>query len=167
MLQFVEVAYFDFNLQVLALFLAVILGTVDRFVDASGKIHVIVFEQNHVEQTDTMVYTTTDFDCHLFEDTHTRSCLAGIQYAGVSAFQYLCILAGHGCDTAHTLHDVQHQAFGLEQGLYFSFYDHSYVARFHFSAVINKHFHFHGRVETVEDFFGNFDSGQYTGFFDQ
>ena len=37
LLQFVEVAYFDFNLQVLALFLAVILGTVDRFVDASGK----------------------------------------------------------------------------------------------------------------------------------
>ena len=30
LLQFVEVAYFDFNLQVLALFLAVILGTVDR-----------------------------------------------------------------------------------------------------------------------------------------
>ena len=114
-----------------------------------------------------MVYTATNFDCHLFEDTHTRSCLAGIQHAGVSAFQYLCILAGHGCDTAHTLHDVQHQAFGLEQGLYFSFYDHGYVARFHFGAVIDKHFHFHGRVETVEDFFGNFDSGQYTGFFDQ
>ena len=75
----------------------------------------IIFQQDHIEQADTMVDSATDFDSHLFEDTHPRCCLAGIQHTGVSAFQLFGIFAGHGCDTAHALHHVQHQAFGLEQ----------------------------------------------------
>ena len=32
---------------------------------------------------------------------------------------------------------------------------------------IDKHFHFHGRIKTVEDFFSYFDASQHTGFFDK
>ena len=127
----------------------------------------VVFQKNHVEQTNTMVYSTTDFHCHFFEDAHTGSCLTGVEHTGICSFQYLCVFAGHGCDAAHTLHHVQHQTFGLKQRLHFSFHYHCYVARFHFCSVVDKHFHFHSGVEAVEDFFGNFDTCQYAGFFDK
>ena len=82
----------------------------------------IVFQQNHVEQPDTMIYATANLYCHLFKDTHTGSCLTGIQYAGMSAFKFLRVFACHGRDTAHALHHVQHQAFGLKQGLHLTFH---------------------------------------------
>ena len=52
--------------------------------------------------------------------THTGSCLAGVKHTGICTFQHLCIFTGHCCNTAHTLHHVQHQAFGLKQRLHLS-----------------------------------------------
>ena len=66
LLQFVEVAYFNFYLEVLALLLAIFLGTGNGLVDTAGEVNMIVFQQNHVEQTDSMVYAATYLHSHLF-----------------------------------------------------------------------------------------------------
>ena len=71
--------------------------------DATGKVYMIIFQQDHIEQSDTMVDTAADLYSILFHHTHTGSCFAGIQH----------IFAGCRCNTAHTLHNVQHQAFCL------------------------------------------------------
>ena len=89
--------------------------TVDGIRDASCKIHVVILEQDHVEETDTMVHTTTYLHGLLFEHTHARGGLAGVEYAGVGTLQALHILVGHRGDTTHTLHDVQHEALRLQQ----------------------------------------------------
>ena len=166
-MQFVEVAYFNFYLEVLALLLAIFLGTGNGLVDTAGEVNMIVFQQNHVEQTDSMVYAATYLHSHLFQNTHARSRLTGIEHTGIRTFQLLGILMGHGSDAAHTLHNVQHQAFGLQQRLHLAFHNHSHVARLHFSTVIDEYFHFHGGVETTEHFFSYLDTGKNTGFFNQ
>ena len=73
----------------------------------------------------------------------------------------------HGGDTAHTLHNVEHQTLGLQQRLYPAFHDHGYVTRLHFRTVVDEYFHFHLRVETAEHFFGYFNAGKDAGFFNQ
>ena len=73
------------------------------------------FSRINVEQADTVIHPSADFHSHLFKDTHTRSGFTRIKHAGVGSFQALHVTAGHGSDTAHALHDVQHQTFGLQQ----------------------------------------------------
>lgn len=87
-----------------------------------------------------------------------------IEYTGIRAFQLVGILAGHGGNAAHALHDVQHQTLRLQQRLYLAFHNHGHIAGFHGRTVINKHLHLHFRVETVEHLLGNLDTGQYTRF---
>ena len=49
MLQFIKVADFNFYLQVFAFFFAVFLGAVDCLIDTSGKVYMIIFQQDHIE----------------------------------------------------------------------------------------------------------------------
>ena len=88
LLQFIEVTYFNLYLEVFTFFLAIFFSTIDSLVDASGKIHMIVFQQNHVEQSDAMIYTTANLYSHLLKDTHTGSSLTGI---GAHAYSYLSV----------------------------------------------------------------------------
>lgn len=93
--------------------------------------------------------------------------LAGVEHTGIRAFQAFGILVRHGGNAAHALHDVQHQAFRLQQRLHLAFHHHSHIARLHFGAVVDEHFHFHVGVETAEDFLCHFDACQYARFLNQ
>ena len=135
--------------------------------DASSKVDVVVLEENHVEQADAVVASATNLHGHLFEDTHAGSGLAGIEHTGAGAFHLLHIAGSHGSNATHALHDVEHEAFGLEQGLNLSFYHHSHIAGLHRGAVFDKHFHLHFGVEAVEHHLGNFDAGQNAFFLDE
>ena len=78
LLQFIKVSNFNFDFQIFALFFTILFGTGNSFINTSGKIHVIIFQENHVEKSDTMIYTTANLYCHFFEDTHSGSCLTRI-----------------------------------------------------------------------------------------
>ena len=64
-------------------------GLHTRILDTTGKIHMIIFQQNHVEQSDTMIHATTYLHSLFFEHTHARSCLAGIENAISRCHDYL------------------------------------------------------------------------------
>ena len=74
----------------------------------------VVFQQNHVEQADPVINAAPNLYSHFFQNTHAGSCLAGIKHTRVCTFQLLGIFMCHGGNAAHTLHNVQHQAFGLQ-----------------------------------------------------
>ena len=89
--------------------------TVDGIHDASGKVDMIILQQDHIKQTDTMVTATTDLHSLLFEHTHTGGGLAGIKHTGMGTLQTLYISVGHGGNATHALHDIQHQTLRLQQ----------------------------------------------------
>ena len=112
--ELVEVSHFDFYLQVEVVFLEIGVAAVDGFVDASGKVDVVVLEQNHVEESDAMVASAANLDGLLLEHAQAGGGLAGVEHAGVGAFETLDVAVGGGGDAAHALHDVEHEALGLE-----------------------------------------------------
>ena len=126
----------------------------------------IVFQENHIEKSDTVIHAAANLYRRFFKHTESRSSLAGIQHTCFRAFQLLHVFACHSGNTAHALHHVQHQTFCLEQRLNLTFHNHCHITRFHFGTIVNKYLDFHRRVETVEYFFGNFDAGQHACFFD-
>ena len=73
LIEFLEVAYLHLDLEVLALLLAILLGTADGIVDAAREIDMVVLEQNHIKKTDAMVATTTDLDSLLTSDEFADS----------------------------------------------------------------------------------------------
>ena len=117
---------------------------------APCKVHMIVFQQNHVEQTDTVIASSTYLYSHFLHNTHTRSSFTGIKDTSFGTFQLFHIFMGHSSNAAHTLHDVQHQALCLKQGLNFTFNHHRHITRFHVTSVLNEYLYLHGRIKTME-----------------
>ena len=120
LLQLIERANLDFDLQVQALLIEILMAAIDSVCDTTGKIYVIILEQNHIKQTDTVIAATTNLYGLLLEHTHTRCGFTGIKHTGVGTLQTLNILISHGGNTTHALHDVQHQTLGLKQRTDFS-----------------------------------------------
>ena len=115
LVEFLEAAHLDFNLQVEPLLLEVSMATVDSIVDTTSEVDMVVLEQDHIEETDAMVHTATDLHSLLLQHSETWSSLAGVQDMSLGTLKALHVLSGHGSDTAHTLHDVEHQALCLEE----------------------------------------------------
>ena len=166
LLEFVEVAHLDFYLQVLSFFLQILVATGNRRFDAASEIHVVIFQENHIEETDAVVHAAADADCLLLDHTQTRCRLASIEDARLRSFQRLDIFAGSRRDAAHTLHDVQHQTLSLQERLHFALDFEGDVAFLHLRAVVDKDRHLQLRVESVEDTFSHIDTGQDTVFLD-
>ena len=112
-----------------------------------------------------MVDAATDFDRLFLDHAQARSRFARIQHTRFRSFQCLDIFTCRGSDAAHALHDVEHQAFRLQQRLYFAFDHESDIAFLHFGSVVDECRHFQIRIECVENTFSHFDSGQYAVFF--
>ena len=143
------------------------MATVDGVGNATGKVHVVIFQENHVEQPDTVVHAASDFHSRLFQHTHARGRLTRVQHTGMRSLQPLHVLIRHGGNAAHALHDVQHQALRLQQAPHPSRDNHGHVARLHVRPVLDEHLHFHVRIEATEHFLGDFYSGQHAFFLDE
>ena len=74
----------------------------------------------------------------------------------------LLIAMGHGGNTTHSLHDVEHQALGLQQRLHLALYNHGHVTGLHLGTILDKHFHLHGGVKAAKYLFGNLNTSQNT-----
>ncbi len=110
----------------------------------------IVFQQNHVEQPDTMVRSTANFHCLFLDDAHTRSSLAGVQNPRSSTLDCLHILVGHGGYTTHSLHNVQHQPLCLQEAAHFSRHDKRHITRADMSTILYHHLYLEALVKTFE-----------------
>ena len=167
LVDFVERAGFDFDFEVEAVGFLIGRTTVEGLGDAAGKVHVVVFEQNHVEEADAVVGAAADFDGFFFEHTHAGCGFAGIEHTCVCAFESFDIGGRHRGNAAHALHHVEHKTLGLQQASDFAGDNHGHVAGFHVCAVVNESFHFEGGVKAVEDFVSNSHAGQDAFFFDE
>ena len=81
--------------------------------------------------------------------------------------QTLHIFVGHGSDAAHALHDVEHQAFGLQQRASLARNHHGDVAFLHLGTIIDKHLHLKCGVKTGKHLLGHLYSGKDSVFLDE
>ena len=140
--------------------------TVDRLGDATREIYMVILQENHIEQADTVVHAATDANSLLLDHTHTRSSLAGVEHMGLRAFQLLHILTGGGSDAAHALHDVEHQTLGLQQRLYLTLHYEGDVALLYLCAILDEDRHLQLGIEGLEDTACHLYTGQYAIFLD-
>ena len=135
--------------------------------DTSGKVHVVVLQQYHIEESDAVVTAAANLHGLLLEHTHARRSLAGIEHTGTSPLQPFHIAGGHRSNATHALHDVQHQALSLQQRTYLTGDNHSDVAFLNLASVTHQHLDLHLSIETVEHFLGYFHASQNTVFLNQ
>ena len=163
----VERAALDFDFKMQPLFLLVGGAAVQGAGYAAAEVDVVVLEQNHVEQPDAVVDTAADLHGFFFEHSHTGCGLARVKHTGVGALEPFHIAVGHGGDAAHALHDVEHEAFGLQEGAHLSRDEHGNIAGLDGGAVGEQYLHPERGVETVEHFLGNAHAGKYSFFLDE
>ena len=115
LLELIKGTHLNLNLQFQTFLFEILMTTVYRIRNTTGKVYVVILQQDHIEKSDTVVTSSTDLHGLLLQHTHARGGLTGIKHTGLRAFQVLHVLVGHRGDTTHTLHDVQHQTLRLEQ----------------------------------------------------
>ena len=81
--------------------------------------------------------------------------------------QTLHIFVGHGSDAAHALHDVEHQAFGLQQRASLARNHHGDVAFLHACSVFYEHLDLEFWIETAEHFLSHLYACEHTVFLDE
>ena len=119
------------------------------------------------ESVNTVVYTATDAHSLFLHDAHTRSSLAGIEHASVCTFELTYILACHCSDTAHALHDVEHETFSLQQRPYATCYIHGNVALLYLGTILNEYLNLQILVETCKDTLCHLNAGKHAIFLDE
>ena len=102
----------------------------------------VVLYQNHVEEADAVVGASADSDSLFLEHAQARGCLTGVEDLAGQAGKAFLIAGGDSGYAAHALHDVEHQALGLQQRANGAFDNECDVARAHVGAVFDKHSHF-------------------------
>ena len=119
----------------------------------------VVFQQDHVEKTHAVVFTAADLHGHLVQYAHAGRGLAGVEDFGVQSFEPRDVNGGLRRYAAHALHDVEDDAFGLQQRTQAARYVKRHVAGFYAVAVVKHLLEVHVGVETVEYDPGDFDAG--------
>ena len=96
--------------------LAILLGTTDGIVHTTAEVDVVVLQQNHVEQSDTMVRAATNLHSLFLEHAHTWRRLSGVEHAclGAGIDQGLLVFVSHSGNARHALQDVEHEALCLQ-----------------------------------------------------
>ena len=165
--QLIHVTHFYLYLQLLAFLFEIFMGTTDSVFNAAGKIHVVVFEQNHIEKAYAVVHTPAYLDSLFFQHAHSGRCLAGIEYPGTRSLYRLHITSCHSGDTAHALHDVEHRALYLQERLHLTLDNKSHIAGLYLGTVFNVDSHLQLGVEILKHAPCYLYAGQYAGLFDK
>ena len=161
-----RITHFDLDTQVLAFLLTIVACTRERIRDATRKVHVIVLEQYHVKQPNTMVHTTSDGNSLFLEVTQTRSRFAGIEHVAFGiGNQTLVLVRGRG-DTGHPLHDIEHCALDLQQTQLLAIHAERYIAGLDLIAIMQELLHPTFGVKVVDDLFRHLYTGDDTGVLD-
>lgn len=117
LIQLIEVAHLDLDAKILAFLLEILVDARDGLIDATREVDVVILEENHVEETDTVVAASADLDSHLVEKAHARGRLACVDNLGVETLELGDVTRGGCGDAAHVLHDVEDEPLGEEERL--------------------------------------------------
>lgn len=117
LIQLIEVAHLDLNAKILAFLLEILVDAGDGLIDAAREVNVVILEENHVEETDTVIAAAADLDCHLVEKAHARGRLASVDNLGMETLELGDVTRGGCGDAAHVLHDVEDEPLGEEERL--------------------------------------------------
>ena len=109
-----------------------------------------------------MILTAADLDGHLVQYAHARGGFARVENFGMQVFDLVGIDGCLGRHAAHALHDVQQDAFGLQQGLEPSRNVEGHVARLHAVAVAEDLFELHLGVQASKYQLCDFDARENT-----
>ena len=126
----------------------------------SCEVHVVIFQEDHVEQTDTMVTCATNTYRLFLEHTETGSGLAGVENGATRTGNEMLIIMRHRSNTRHPLHDIQHRALYLQQAQHLAINAESDITRLHFCPIFKKQLHTKLRVKIVYHFLRHFHSGK-------
>jgi len=141
-------------------------GACNGVCDAAGEVDMVVFEKNHVEESDAVVGAAANADGFLLKKSKARCGLAGVKDSCVCPSKKFDVSMGGGGDATHSLHDVEHESFGLQEREDSSFNNEGDVTLFDGFSIMNEHCDFEFGVEGVEDFFGDLDASKDAVFFD-
>ena len=126
----------------------------------------VVFEQNHVKQADTVVHTAAKQHRLFLQITQSRCRLTCVEHVATGVLNQALILMRRGRDTRHTLHDVEHRALDLQQTQLLAIDLKGHIARLHMSAILEELLYLTFRIEIVDDFFRYLHASKHTGVLD-
>ena len=126
----------------------------------------VVFQENHVEEADAVIASAANLHSILLHDAHSRSGLAGVEHLGVEALKFLLVTCRYSGNAAHALHDVEHQAFSLQQRLYLALNHKGDIARSHVGTVLDVGCHFKLWIKLLKDFLCHLNTSKYAFLFD-
>ncbi len=159
-------ACLNLDTQVFVLRLAVSACAGERRRDAACKVHMIVLEQYHVEQPDTVVHSAADAHCFFLQIAQPRRGFARVKHMAARAVKEALVAVRRRGDARHTLHDIQHGALYLQERQFFAVHTERDVPRFDRRTVLQEYLHAAGRVETVDNLAGDGNACQYPFLFD-
>ena len=165
-MQALERTALDLDLEVFSFLLTIVASTRERIRDTSGKVHMVVFQEDHIKQSDTMVHTSAKHDCFFLQVTQTRRGLTGIKYVAAGVLNEGLVFMRGGRHTRHALHDIEHRALDLQQAEFLTIYLEGYIARFDMIAIMQELLKAALGIKIVNDLFGYFHTGEYTGVLD-
>ena len=116
----------------------------------------VVLEQNHIEEPDSVVLASAYLDRLLLEVAQSGCGLAGVKdiTAGVSD-ERLVAVGGSG-NAGHELHDIEHCALDLQKAQFAARHAESYVAFLDLVAIVEVLLNAERRVKVADNFFGYF-----------
>ena len=141
-LQFGKRAHFYLNFKVFTFLFEIFLSATNSISNATSEVHVVVFQQNHIEKTDTVIASTTNSHSLFLQHAKSWRSFASVKHSTFSAFYQFHIFCSASSHTTHTLHDIQHEAFCLQQRLSAAFHYECHIAWFHAIAIFEILCHF-------------------------
>ncbi len=157
------VAHLDLDTEIFFMLTAVVLGTRERCGDAAGKIDMVVFEQNHIEQADTVVHAAANLDRLFLQIAEPRRGLARIEDMATRVFDTTLVAMGGGGNARHALHDVEHGALNLQKAQLLAVNTECNIARLDRVAVVKQLLETTFGVEIADNLSGYVDAGNNAG----
>ena len=101
----------------------------------AGVVHVVVLQNNHVEQPVAVVHAAADEHGPFLANAEVRRGFAGVEQLGLGAGQQGVQVGRVGRNAAHALHAVEHEALGRQDAARGALNGKGDVAVFHSGAI--------------------------------
>ena len=162
----IEVTHLDFYFQRFAFLLTIITSTCKCIRDSSGEVHMVVLEQNHVEQADSMVHASAERDRFLLQIAQSGRRLACIEHMATGVLDEALVLMRRSRYAGHTLHDIEHRTLYLQQTQLLAIDLKCHITGLDERTVLKELLHTAFGVEIVDNLFRHFHAGKHAGIFD-
>ena len=119
----------------------------------------VVLQEDHVEKTDTVVHTASEYYSLFLQIAQTRRRLTGVEHVATGVLDEGLILMRGGRYAGHALHDIEHRTLDLQETQLFTIDLESHVSGLHMIAVMQELLHTALRIEISDDLFRYLNTG--------